>query len=388
MSESTPQDPIQPYVDRMVEDEIRRSYIIVDLPDELADSAGQYRKTEDILTEAHEIDPAVPVFKRVRFVKLTAKRRRLIDDAVAKQYFEDIQNKARLSKAQIRELNIQRGQWSAEEEKRIEELQESTADLAREIFSNGYDDELWIEELVDLARKFQEWVERRNDDSTFVLADDIRMQLVGRFARWHAWGPLDQDAYTRLYAADQGLETYSVDADAQYLMQNIGSLEAVDWLMRIEELRDRLNDLRRLQKDRNEMLMLQIKQARMYGESPEQRKDAMEEVAKVYYTTEILDDPKKPRALTAKLEDLYNFPEEVMSWLTIESHLFLNSVPREARRYLEHLGFLGAPRRNGFTDASDESPAEQNSKPDTELSEKTEVDSSVSLTATSSTSTK
>jgi hypothetical protein len=365
MSNPPEKDPIQKHLDHIVEDEVRRGYAILDVPDHLV----------AILKADREADPSIPVFTKVRFVKLTAKRRRLIDGLVTEQYFADLQTKTRLSKEQIRKLNIERGQWSEAEETQIRKLQESTAALAQTIFSHGYDEMEWRDELMQLAVKFRDWIERTDETGAFVVPVEVREQLVARFSRWQNFSPLAQETYNQLYPEINGV--YSIDVDTQFLMRHVGSVEGMDWLSRMEELRDRLNDLGSLVVERTKLLELQIKQARMYAESVEQRRDATEEYARVYHITEILDDPKHPKPLAPKFEDLWNFPEEVVAWLVQESYLFLNAVPKEARKYLERLGFLAAPQLNGSSDVSDELPVEPNSNLASELLTETDVSSTV-----------
>jgi hypothetical protein len=41
---------------------------------------------------------------------------------------------------------------------------------------------------------------------------------------------------------------------------------------------------------------------------------------------------------------LWEFPDEVIQWLLIESYFFHNAIPDEARPYLEAYGFLQAGR--------------------------------------------
>lgn len=134
----------------------------------------------------------------------------------------------------------------------------------------------------------------------------------------------------------------------------------------IDDVRDKIRRYVEVLEIRRELMELQAKQARMYGESVESRREITEEFARVYFCTEILDEQGMPQGPLAKtLEGISDFPEEVIHWLQVEVYFFLNGVPEEAREYLSQWGFIPAlPRPTTSPAQPDVSPAEPSAKPD------------------------
>lgn len=362
-------DKIQNQIDQIVEDEVRRGFKVLDVPKEL----------QAIMTADRELDSALPVITQVRFTKLTPRKRRLINEAVVKRYHTDLQNKELLSMEQLRRLNTERGEWSDAQDRRIEELQEETGRMARDILAHGHNEDELLRRLVELSEQYEALVVDATLGDSPKLTEQQAEQCRERFHRWYLFDPTEQAAWDQKYAVLQGKEHYSPDDDYQFLTTTVPNTAVLDVLSEAEELRDVLNKLKEMLRKRRELSELQLKQARMYTNCVEQRRDQTEEYARVFYTTERLEGGK-PFPVVKTLDDLWSLPEEVVAWLLTESYFFLNGIPDSVRPYLEQLGFLAAPRQDtsetGLEQPSDESPAEPASKPDSSLPTETLVGSS------------
>jgi hypothetical protein len=369
------EDPMQARVDQIVDDDIRQGVRYLPVP---ADMVA-------ILKSDHEVDPTVPVLTHIRFTKLTARKRRLINEAVVARYHADLQNPQLLSSEQIRKLNVERGEWSAEQEKQIKDLQGETSALSAQFYVDNFDDQRVADELQSIAERFQTFMDQVNGEAPidgmandFHLSDTDKQELYDRFVRWVAWTPDTQTLYTLKYAALQGRDEYNPDDDEQYLIRTSPGMEGAQLIVEAGELRDRLIGMRKLLDKRRTLLELELKRSQIFRESVENRRDQADEYARLYYVTEACDaDGKVLGPLTKKLDDLWNLPEEFLQWMLIEAYLFLNGVPDGARAYLTKMGFLRAPRQAGGSQSSGDLPAEPSSKIDSPASTETPPDSTV-----------
>lgn len=350
---------IQQKVDAVVEDEVRRGYIIKDLPTELV----------GVLQETHTDDPTMPMFERVRFVKLTPRKKRLINEAVVKRYHADLKNTELLSNEQLRKLNMERGEWSPEKEARLKLLQEETSGKMRDLYFDGMDKRAqWAAELVEAAMIVRNYLDGSGTEKASI-ADEYRQVLLATLDRWMGFMPERQAEYDTAYAGLQGLERYSPDRDMQTLLDECASTEVADALQDIEDLRNKIRRYLDVLVQRRELMELQTQQARMYAESVESRRDTAEELARLYYLTEVLEGniPRGPKPENAKLaatfDRMWDLPESIIQWLLVEIYFFLNGVPDEAREYLQEWGFIPVLRQSGSSEQPGESPAEPSVKP-------------------------
>lgn len=357
-------DKIQNQVDEIIEDEVRRGYRIVELPKDL----------QAIMEADREVDDTLPTLSKIRFTKLTPRKRRLINEAVVKRYHTDLQNKELLSMEQLRRLNIERGEWSDALDKRIETLQEDSGRMARDVLAHGYNEDELVRRLIEISEQYEAFLQEDARLETPKLSEEQRAQCREVFDRWYLYDPDDPAS---AYATST---EYNVDADFQALTLVYPTVASLDLLSEAEELRNVLNTLKNMLRKRRELAELQFKQTKMFANCVEQRRDQTEEYARLYYTTERLDGVK-PQPLAKTLDDLWSFPEEVVAWMLTESYFFLNGIPDSVRPYLEQLGFLAAPQRSssesGSQPLSDESPAEPDSKPDSSQPTETLAGSSV-----------
>jgi hypothetical protein len=340
-------------LDQIVEDEVRAAYKDLELPD------AWYA----ILKKDREVEPGLPLFKHVRLYKLTGKRRRLVQDAVMQRYHADLKNEHILSAAQLREINIKRGEWSVPEERRLEELNELVGQESRELYLDGLDPRAaWAGPLTEACGKYRSMIAEDVDGQPRCKAEH-RDEAHERFHRWLEWSKERQAEFDRDYAKAQGRESYSPDNDLQWLLDHVGGIEAYEVLDQVQELRDKLVRFVGLLEKRHELDELRVKHAKIFAESVETRRDTTEEMAKVLYCGAYKNEQGQYVPFAAKLEDMWSYPDEILNWLIVETYFFLNALPDSARAYLETMGFIAAPRPNGSAGASDASPEAESSKP-------------------------
>lgn len=344
-------------LDAVLEDELARGYRIKTLPDSLQSQL----QAESGITIA-----------RIRFTRLNPAKRRKIAQTVQRQYHKDLQDPSILSHEQLLKLVQERGEWSPAMDKEMEELQQSTSRDMGELFMDGMAQSNWTTELLDAAAAYREKAQASIQDPELLSA------MLERFDRWLEWSPERQDEWTTRFAAAQERDVYSVDADYQVLMGAVSDLTAIDNLNTIDELRDRLQRYVKLQRNRLRLSELQLKHAKIFSESVEQRRDNCEEMARLYFTADVVDADNKPLGPLAKeFDGLWEFPESVIQWLLVEAYFFLNGIPDEAREYLQTFGFMRADAgdqisSSGESEPSDESPAPPTSRLDSSVSEETD----------------
>lgn len=334
-------------LDAINEDEIHRGYRIKELPEKLQ---RQLR------------DENLPVLSKVRFTRLNPRRRRKIAEVVQGQWQRDIQNPEILSNQQIMDLMVTRREWSDEKTQEMRDLQEQVNRRTSIVYfaniGRNVSQELW-----DAADQFRAHVR------ALATVEDTQV-ILPLFDRWINYSPDVNARYTERYAEAQGRELYNPDADLQRLLMYCQTTEAREILDRCEELRDNAYDLLTLQRDRVRLAELQVKYAKIFSDSAEQRRDNAEEMARMYFTTEQLDGAGMPTGpVVATFDALYDLPEDAVQWLLLESYFFQNGVPDEARTYLESAGFLVAERdstdkasTSSESEVSAESPVPPNSK--------------------------
>lgn len=356
-------------LDSVLEDELQKGYRIKTVPEPLQ----QQLEAE-----------CGAVVSRVRFTRLNPSRRRKIAQAVQRQYHKDLQNPDILSHEQIVKLVAERGEWSSEFDEEMRTLQQATNREMGELFINGITKDNWTTDLLESASAFRIKVQD-------LIPDEVeRERLLGIFDRWLEYAPDRRAAYTVQYAPEQGKEAYSPDYDLQKLMSTVSDMEAVEHLHTIDDLRDKLHRYIKLQQNRLKLAELQLKHAKIFAESVEQRRDNMEEMARLYFISEQVDENDKPTGpLCKELDQLWDFPEPVIQWFLVEAYFFLNGIPDEAREYLQTFGFLQAEpgeetiqSPSGESEPSAESPAPPTSRLDSNPAEETASDSSEKTPAT------
>lgn len=338
-------------LDAIVEDEVRRGYRIKALP-------------EALLTLLQ--DEGGPDIRRVRFTRLNPGKRRKIAEVVQRQYHRDLKNPDILSREQVLKFVTERGEWSAAMDTEMKELQERTSREMSLLFFDGAKDATWATELLKESQAFRAWVNE-------VAPGEHVAEIITTFDRWVDYTPERQDEYTTRFAALQSREAYSQDYDLQRMQILLNVADGYDRLNAIDDLRDRVTRVLVLQQQRLRLVELQVRNAKIFADCVEQRRDNAEEMARVYYTAErVGDDSAVVGPLTATFEELWDLPEEVVQWLLVESYFFQNGIPDEAREYLETFGFIKAerdgettPSASGDSGASDESPAPPSSSSDT-----------------------
>jgi hypothetical protein len=359
-------------LDSVLEDELQRGYRIKELPENLKNQL--------------EFECGVAI-SRVRFTRLNPAKRRKVAEVVQRQYHKDLQNPDVLSREQILKLVQDRGEWSKEMESEMERLQESTSKEMGLLFASGDEHRVWTGELLEAAATVRELAEE-------LIAEESRQEVLDRFNRWFEYTEDKRPEYTEKYAAEQEREQYSADFDLQRLLQAFSNVKAAQALNTVDELRGNLERFLRLQRDRLRLADLQLRNAKIFADCAEQRRDNTEEMARLYFTVECVDESNKPTSPLAETFDkVWDFPEEVVQWFLVETYFFLNGIPDEAREYLKSYGFLAADAGetttpSGESEQSGASPAPQSSKPDSEPAEVTASDSSEPVADTTSTTDK
>lgn len=346
---------IETRLDNVVEDDVRRGFVNKPLPIDVTLA----------LKGARELDKTLPAIEYVKLRRPTPRMRRMIAEAVIAIYHRDLKNPALLSNEQLRKLNTERGEWSEERQKRMEELQEQTNNRMRELYAEGFDQrDAWSTEILDLSQAYIKAIEdtEKTDEHAPLSTEEI-VEAKARFDRWLAWSPEAQPSYTERFAALQGLEQYSPDRDQQWLLDHSPSIEAAESIQTLDDLRDKLRRYVQLIDMRGELLELQQRNARIFAESVEQRREAAEQLARIYYCTEISDDKGVAKGPLAKnVDGMYDLPQELIDWLVVENYFFHNGIPEEARSFLEQWGFVGT-HQLGSSEPSGESPEAVSSKP-------------------------
>jgi hypothetical protein len=375
-------EQIQKRLDGIVEDDIRRGYRNKTIPADLLAS----------LEESQSLDATSPVFRRVRFTKLTAKKKRLINEEVIKRYHADLKNPHLLSTEQLKKLNMERGEWTKEMEARKQELTETTNRMMKELYSEGFDQrEEWLtrkETAYLLARRA---IDRGLDDHGKEVAttEAERTELLTLLDRWARWNPDVQADYTSQYSEGQGLSYYSPDRDAHKLLDKMPTLEGIEALNELDDYRDKIWRYIECVKLRHELLDLQVKEAKMLADSVEQRRDTTEEMARLYFCCDVLGEHDIAQGpLTKTYDALWDLPDDVLQWLLIQIYFFFQGTPDvdDAEEFLQQWGFIPAPQAttsDNSSGPSDASLAEPNSSTDLPPSPATPVASSPSRTPTS-----
>ncbi len=354
-------DNIQTKMDSVVEEEIRRGYRVLDVPAELV----QQLETE------HAINPAVTIFKKLRFLKVTPRRRSDIARAVVLRYHTDLQDKTLLSNEQLRVLNAARGEWSTEEDKKLEELQERSNVLMRQLTLTGFDPrEEWMKAMNEATNKLLADLDNSDaENNRKPLSEEDRATAHRYLNRWMEFRKENQARFDEFYAAEQNLPAYSPDRDFVWLIDHAPTLDSVDLLQAVDELRDKLDKYLTLLEVREQLFTIQSKRAKIFAESVESRRDQAEEMGRVYFCVELLDADDKGCGRIAKTFDqMWELPDDIIQWLLVEAYFFFSNVPLETREFLERWGFVRAPGRSGSSESPVESPAEPSSKPDSPLS--------------------
>lgn len=340
----------QQRLDHILEDEVKRGYRVKAVPASV---------NEQLEGEGG------PAISRVRLTRLNPARRRKIAEVVQRQYHRDLQNPEILSREQVMKLVRERGEWTEQLEIEMKELQEKTNAEMGELFLNGIAKDDWTADLLKATSAFRAKLKA-------LVAPEQEDSVERRLRRWIEYTSDQQKAYDEAYASEQGRETYSVDVDYMQLKVAVPDFEAQGYLEQIEDLRDKLQRFIKLQRNRIRLAELQQKQTKIFADTVEQRRDNAEEMARLYFVTERLDEEGRPLGpLVPTFDDLWNWPEDVIQWFLVEVYFFLNGIPDEAREYLQTFGFLKADGEdetirspNGESEPSDESPAPPNSKLD------------------------
>lgn len=309
----------------------------------------------------------LPAPEYIRLSAINPARRRDINKLVQQRYHRDLKDDDVLSDAEIQALAEKRGEWSTAKKKRMDELQELTTREMGRLWAEGFspDTATWANDIVQAAITFKAALDAAEDKTA-----EEKEAIGAVFDRWLAYLPERHEEYTAKFAAIQGREVYSVDADFAHLLEHAPDFENVERLNEMDELKDKQRRLIQLTTQRLELQELQLKHARIFAGSAESKQQHNEELAQLYYTCHICDAHGVPKGhLAPTFDALWEFPDEAIRWMLYESYFYHNEVPDEARDYLSNWGFMragGSKPASGESAPSAESHAPPPSKTDTE----------------------
>lgn len=318
-------------LDAIVEDDVRKGWKVVTLPEAYQEAL-----------KAEEIEPPVAL----RFLRMNPARKRKVAELVQRQYFKDMQDDNLLSEMQVRALAAKRGEWTEDHEKQLAEASEKSQALMSRLYSAGFasGSEKWLETITNHAQTVREALEGKEE-------------LLAVFDRWLEYKVSNRPAYTELYAAAQGLSQYSPDRDYMSLTSEGAAVAAL--VDELDELKGRVEDYFSLIEIRTKQAELQVRRDRIFDQTAESRRDTAEELARLYVTSTVCGPNGEDLGpITPTFDQLWNYPFDVLQYLTSEAYLFHNGIPDEAREYLEVFGFLASKQPSGASTPSDESPVE------------------------------
>lgn len=310
--------------DVIVEDDLRRGWRVSEVPADL---------------QAALASTGVATFTHVRLTRLNPTRRRKITEVVQRAFFKDLQDQELLSNEQVKVLVEGRGAWTPKHESRMRELYDRTQPHMATLYHEG-------------VRRSNEWLEGLDEHRTklFTLidaserTDDEKAEFKRRFTRWFDYTPVRQEAYQAEYPDALGTDgKYYPDRDLSWLMDSAPTLEGVDVLQDLDDLNGKVQNFVNLVTERDEYETLHRTRLRIFANTVESRRDNAEEMARVYFCSERSDAEGNPLgSLVAKFEDLYEFPDTMITWLVEEAFFFHNGIPPETREFLKKFSFTGA----------------------------------------------
>lgn len=342
-------NPATARIDSVIESEVSRGYRIRELPDAIR------------VAIQRELGREAPHY--IRLSSINPRRRELIAEVVQEQYHDDLLNPRVRSDAQILEAAEKKGEWSLEKKRKMEELQDAVFGEMAKLYHEGFDpnDNPMQAKLAEHTLVFLGLV----DGAGF--APELLASVKDVFERWLGFTPDQAPAYTSLYAEKQQRERYLPEVDFSFLLDHL-PMAAIDELHAIEELKDRQERLVTLNERSLELAELQGKHARIFAGSAESRQLATEEMATLYFTSEVVDAEGTPKGkLAPAFDGLKDFPLVAIRWLTNESQFFHNHVPDIARKVYEQWGFHLAERKQASV--GENAPSAESLAPDSSSSD-------------------
>ncbi len=336
--------------------ELGRGFRLKDVPDDLRAQLRAFN---------------MPDIAKVRFQGQTRYTHGAVATVVQKAYHRDLKDKDLLSNAQILALVAERGEWTPEIDEHMKDLQKRTNSQMTELYLEGFasNGRVWLDQIMAASGRYGQLLEEHvalEDTDELRITPERRDEILVVFQRWLDYSPERATEFAEKYAVAQGKTKYSPDADQMWLLNNWATIEQVDLINTIEDLKDKLQRFLKFTKERQELATLQIKHAKIFADSVESRRDNTEELARMYFTTFHGDV-----SLTKTYDEMLKLPDDFIQWLLVENYFFHNAIPDEARPYLETFGFIRAEVRNGESPASAESPEAPTSKTDSSSADTT-----------------
>lgn len=302
-------------IDPIVEDDTRRGWRVREVPEDVRELADQSGVLAGPMTH-------------LRLVRLNGSRRRKITEVVQRAWVRDMEDPELWSDAQVLEAATKRGTWSADLDKRIEELRERTTGELAAIYAEGQlQRSNWVVELEGYFERFRELVDEAEPD---ILDESAKLEMKHRFERWFSYHPDRQAEYQSRYpeALVEGL--YYPDKDLAWMLDRAPTLEAADILDDVGTLIEKVNAFTEARNARAEYLSLVERRLRLFANTIESRQSNAEEMATIYFTSARCDEAGHELGpITPKFDDLYELPDEVIRWLVNVHFYFHRNIPDE-----------------------------------------------------------
>lgn len=298
--------------------------------DEKTQTAQEKSLADELLRNERTFDH--PTFGPVRIRRPNGRQERLIADIRRKQYQTDLFDDNMKSRDEIEKRAIEKGMWSADIPRRIEELTAKMGEAMAVL------EALKFKSLDELLTDY-----RKNVADLIVLFEgNEEIQDVVR-----AYFNLDLDPTSEARAK---------------IVENAPSTVVDDLLEDGERLRSQVHLLTEMGKVRKDLEELQKRQSRLFVDSIESRADRAEEMATIYYCITNLESGKP---LWPTFEEIYDAPPEQIEKLVWQMHYFRHGILPEFQERLAKYGFT--PRLNDTAPSSGDSPAQPTSSSDGEL---------------------
>jgi len=281
-------------------------------------------------------------FGAITLHRPTPREEREISEARRKSYHEDLKNPDVLTKKQIAKNLAERGVWTEEDTKNMQEASGQSSELMAKLTALGFTTgEKLIDELLDLrANLFAEFPEDENDAERTAVRESIE-----RF--FDISDPGSEDFLTEvlfLRSMSTGTHVDDLLARAEMLM-HITKL-----VSEFAEVKMKFNEYAR-------------EYAMYFAGSAEARADRYEALAKLYYCTK--NEDGKP--LWDNIDEIWDEDPDKIAWLNTQMFYFENGITDEHAEVLERYGFT--ERAGTSSDKSESSPEVQKSNSDGDFQE-------------------
>lgn len=282
------------------------------------EQAAELLLEQELLRNERVIDH--PRFGRVRLKRPTPRQARMIAEARRQQYHKDLRDKTILSKAELEKEAIERGIWSVEKKVNTEKRLERVGELMGLLDVAGYEG---TDQVLDAYQKAT---------ARLLALFEEKSEVIAAIVRYF------------------NLDLQPQPEDDRLIRTEAPSTEVDEVMEECKQLRNQLELLHDLGRERAELRALQEEYARLVKDSIEARMDVVEEMAKIYYCT--LTEDGSP--LWPDLDSMWDADPYDIDRLAEEIFFFENGISPEYRKLLGRHGFT--QRVPDTSDSSESSP--------------------------------